>query len=213
MEIAIISDTHNRMRRIVVPKSDLLVHCGDATCMNSARELRVFNARLARLGQTVLFVPGNHDGLFQSDPEQARSLVPAAIVLIDESVTINGVKFYGSPWHCGFATNFNAFTLVEGCRELSEAYAKIPEDIDVLITHGPAFGILDQDGRNVSRGCHVLRRYLGYRDPHKTLYHVFGHIHDAYGQYFDPDTNIHHINAASVNSRYQPVNPPVTIRL
>ena len=46
-----------------------------------------------------------------------------------------------------------------------------------------------------------------------TLYHVFGHIHDAYGQYFDPDTNIHHVNAASVNRRYQPVNPPVTIRL
>ncbi|RAL09814.1 uncharacterized protein BO97DRAFT_407360 [Aspergillus homomorphus CBS 101889] len=53
------------------------------------------------------------------------------------------------------------------------------EDIDIVITHGPPYGILDQVVPNhVSVGCEHLYRAVKRARPRL---HVFGHIHEGYG--------------------------------
>ena len=57
--------------------------------------------------------------------------------LEDEEVTVEGVRVFGSPWQPEFC-NW-AFNLERGepCRQ---AWARIPTETDVLLTHGPPLG-------------------------------------------------------------------------
>jgi Icc-related predicted phosphoesterase len=94
--------------------------------------------------------------------------------LEDEAVTIDGVRFYGSPWQPEFMDW--AFNLPRG-EALAAVWAKIPVGVDVLVTHGPPAGIGDLvHGR--STGCAELRRRLDEVAP---ALHMFGHIHEDGG--------------------------------
>jgi Icc-related predicted phosphoesterase len=158
MKLVFISDTHNR--KISVPDGDVLIHCGDATSMGKVDEIIKFNAWMGTFPHaTKLFIPGNHDWLLERDPALARELLFNMTVLIDEAIEIGGVKFYGSPWQPFFfawAFNLSRFG------ELKEKWALIPNDTEVLITHGPPAGILDtvinyrSSNNGESVGCHDL---------------------------------------------------------
>jgi 3',5'-cyclic AMP phosphodiesterase CpdA len=210
MRIVHISDTHNKLRWLSVPDGDVLVHSGDGTRRNTLWEMRAFAGRLQRLPHRhKLYVPGNHDGLLETNPELVQELFGSVAVLIDKGIVIDGVVFYGFPWVPGVATNWNGFTVPYGSSELSKACEGIPQDVDVLITHGPAEGILDTRHHP---GCGVLRRFLAYMEPReKPRHHLFGHDHSGYGKEFDEDTNIWHYNGSSVNSKYELANAPRVI--
>ena len=94
--------------------------------------------------------------------------------------------------------------------ELQEAVERIPEDTDILITHGPAFQVLDKtvDGKEVGHGH--LYGYLKYAIRPKL--HVFGHIHEGYGQ-MEAFSGCISVNASHVNENYQPVNAPIRVML
>jgi hypothetical protein len=116
----------------------------------------------------------------------------------------NMVKIWGSPWQPEFH-NW-AFNLPRG-EKLKEKWDMIPTDVDILVTHGPAFGKLDfvpYDGVNV--GCEDL---LSKIQEVKPKIHVCGHIHEGYGYVFDGNT--HFINAAVLNGRYEFRNKPLTV--
>jgi Icc-related predicted phosphoesterase len=72
-----------------------------------------------------------------------------------------------------------AFNLNPGSA-LAEKWEKIPSDCDVLVTHTPPFGILDECVHGGRVGCDQLRRCLdeGIISPRL---HIFGHIHEQYG--------------------------------
>lgn len=75
----------------------------------------------------------------------------------------------------------------------------IPENTDVLITHGPPHGILDQTVRGkLHVGCQELLEAV-YRIKPKL--HLFGHIHEARGK-IEYD-GITFMNASSVDLRYK----------
>ncbi|HNC99840.1 MAG TPA: metallophosphoesterase, partial [Myxococcota bacterium] len=112
---------------------------------------------------------------------------------------------WGSPWQPRF---FDwAFNLDRG-EPLRRVWQKIPDGIDILVTHGPPKGILDRVQRGGEVGCEELREALRRVRPRL---HVFGHIHEAYGQLHLDGT--HFVNAASCNLDYRPVNPPVVVEL
>jgi Icc-related predicted phosphoesterase len=75
----------------------------------------------------------------------------------------------------------------------------IPEGIDILITHGPAWGILDdvEGNRNVHLGCELLAEKIKQIKP---KIHICGHIHSGHGHYFDGYT--HYFNASVLNEQY-----------
>jgi Icc-related predicted phosphoesterase len=123
--------------------------------------------------------------------------------LFDNDVTIDGIKFYGSPWQPEFH-NW-AFNLSRG-EELAEKWEQIPNDVDVLITHGPAYGILDYAPIGGHVGCEELYRKIVEVKP---KIHVCGHIHDGYGQ--KTMGGIEFLNASVLNDRYEHAHKPIFV--
>src|SRR6185369_5847056 len=144
MKIVFLSDTHNKLSRLDVPDGDLLLHAGDFCGRGTQDEVARFNEDMMRLPHRYkIVIAGNHDWPFQKEPDKARSLLDKSIMYLqDEMVEFDGLKIYGSPWQPEF---FNwAFNLPRKSPELGKRWKDIPGGIDILITHGPPHGILDQ---------------------------------------------------------------------
>lgn len=206
-KIVLISDTHNLHSKITIPECDILIHAGDATGRGTLQEVSSFLYWLSQQpAKHKVAIPGNHDWLFDRDPFMARNLLSQysdIIMLNDELKEVMGLKIYGSPVTPRF---FDwAFNADED--DLYETWSKIPDGIDILVTHGPPKGVLDitQDGDSV--GCPILAAEIMYRI--KPKYHIFGHIHEGYGQ--QKIEGITYINASTCNRKYQPANPPIIL--
>jgi Icc-related predicted phosphoesterase len=214
MRIICISDTHNCNGQIEVPDGDLLIHSGDATITGTTEEVRLFNRWFSGLPhKNKIFVAGNHDWMFEREPQRARMMLDERIhYLADEVLEMDGLKIYGSPWQPRF---FDwAFNLNRG-PELAEKWEIIPEDIDILITHGPPFGILDDVPREwgiENTGCEELRKRVDQIASNgKLKLHTFGHIHCGYGT--RELGGITFVNASACDEAYRPVQPPIVIDL
>jgi Icc-related predicted phosphoesterase len=207
IRLVCMSDLHNISPDFQVPDGDILTIAGDVCGYGTRKELEIFDDFLSRQGHAYkLLIAGNHDWPFaRVNRREAGQLVKNARYLQDAGVEICGLKFWGSPWQPCFL-NW-AFNLQRG-PELAAVWEKIPDDIDVLITHTPPYGILDQliSGKHV--GCADLANALTRIRP---KVHVFGHIHEAYGC-VERDGTIY-VNASVRNFRYQLVNPPIVVDL
>ncbi|MEL6848269.1 MAG: metallophosphoesterase, partial [Bacteroidota bacterium] len=133
-----------------------------------------------------------------------RAMIPdSCTYLEDESVEIGGLHIYGSPitpWFFDWAFNR------QRGEEIKTYWDKIPANTDILITHGPPHHMLDLTFRNVYAGCEELGKAVARIRPRL---HLFGHIHEAYGQLSQNGTL--YVNASVVDLSYQVVNPPVVI--
>ena len=216
MKITFISDTHTKHREITsdLPGGDLIIHAGDF--MNSGYDpqdvadfVNWYSSLLTMDYKHRVFIAGNHDYLFENKPELAKELVDAysggLIYLQDKTKIIDGVKIYGSPWQPEFYQW--AFNLPRNGEDLREKWFWIPNDTDILVTHGPPWGHCDVNPYgNLNVGCELLRVRV---DELKPKIHVFGHIHSGYGYKFHEGT--HFINADVLNERYKYENKPITI--
>lgn len=193
-----------------MPDGDVLVHAGDFSYRGTHAELLSFMRWFS--GQPYeykIFIAGNHELSFERSPKQVQEwlkpfLSDTCIYLQDNAVTVDGVKFYGSPWQpyfCNWAFN------LKSAEELRAKWDLIPYDTDVLITHGPPYGYGDEvDRGNV--GCVELLRAIERIQP---WLHVAGHIHEGYGQRQHGNTRL--INAAVLDGDYQHVNQPIVYDL
>lgn len=210
MRIVCISDTHNCNEQIKVPDGDILIHAGDATVTGRVDEIVLFNSWFAKLPHKhKIFVAGNHDWLFETNNNYARQILSDEIIYLqDSSVEIEGLKFYGSPFQPRF---FDwAFNLMRGA-ELAEKWKLIPDDTNILITHGPPNGILDEVPRKYfveNTGCEELRKRV---EQIKPKLHVFGHIHRGYGQ--TEQFGVKFVNASNCDESYEPTQQPIVIDL
>mmetsp|Transcript_978 Transcript_978/g.4165 ORF Transcript_978/g.4165 Transcript_978/m.4165 type:complete len:174 (-) Transcript_978:1794-2315(-) len=128
--------------------------------------------------------------------------------LRDSSIDVEGYHIYGSPWSPVF--HDWAFNLRRGA-ECAEAWEKIPQQTDVLITHGPPLGIGDHCRSHLRAGCvDLLREVLGRVKP---LVHMFGHIHEDPGIFECCSSQTRFVNASTCTLRYRPANPPVVFDL
>lgn len=210
MRIVCISDTHNHNQRVRVPDGDVLVHAGDMTMSGKTGEVRVALAWIGSLPHKhKVVVAGNHDWIFQRQPREALALVPEGVAYLQDSeVMIDGLRFYGSPWQPAFG--YWAFNLPRG-EQLRRVWAKIPDDTDVLVTHGPPYGVLDEctcvvTGHIVPVGCRGLKEACERVQP---KLHVFGHIHHQHGI-------LKHsyglsVNASVCTDEYRPNNAPIVV--
>lgn len=212
MKIVCISDTHNRHDQIIVPDGDILIHAGDATGRGTIEEIEEFNFWFANLPHRYkIFVAGNHDWLFETNNLYARKLLDDSIIYLqDSSVEVEELKIYGSPWQPRFYDW--AFNLMRGA-EIAEKWQQIPGDIDILITHGPPNGILDEVPHRYfveNTGCEELRKTVEEIARFgKLKLHVFGHIHCGYGQ--TENFGVKFVNASNCNESYEPVQLPFVI--
>lgn len=209
MRLVCLSDTHSMHRQVDVPDGDVLIHAGDCLGAGTLDELDDLNDWLASLPHRhKILIAGNHDWCFQNDPEAARRRVTGAIYLQDSGVTLDGIRFWGSPWTPVF---FDwAFNLGRGA-PLAERWALIPEQTDVLITHGPPAGILDKVPAGLhfeNVGCANLLAVVEQMQP---PIHIFGHIHEGYGRHDSNGTLF--VNASTCQANYKPINPPIVVDL
>jgi len=213
--IVCLSDTHNFHEQIAVPDGDILIHSGDATINGSDQEVVEFIYWFANLPhRRKIFVAGNHDWLFEVDNRHARRLLSETniVYLQDSSTVTEGLNIYGSPWQPRF---FDwAFNLNRGA-EMAEKWRLIPDDIDILITHGPPNGILDlvpRKGWDENAGCEELRKKVeDIAKLGRLKLHIFGHIHCGYGTH--EEFGVRFVNASNCDESYQPSQPPIVIDL
>jgi predicted phosphohydrolase len=176
VRIVAVADTHLFHGDLDVPDGDVFVHAGDICRGGDLDELRAAAEWMAGLPHRhKVIVAGNHDWAFVHEPAAARGLLGGMTYLQDAEVTLDGIRFYGSPWQPEF--HQWAFNLPRG-PQLAAVWSKIPPGIDVLITHGPPEGFGDRSPVGGRAGCADLRARLEVARPRL---HVFGHIHQDGG--------------------------------
>lgn len=202
MKVVITSDTHGNYPDM--PHGDLMIHCGDFSDFGEERQLKKVNEWFGdmkgRFTNGIVFIAGNHDRMFEDDPAKARAIFTNGTYLQDSGVEINGWHIWGTPWTPMF---FN-WAFMEPDEDLLKYWRLIPHDTDILVTHGPMYGILD---RNLE-GNPCGSKTLCIANPR---FHFFGHIHEAYGQLTLGKTT--HVNAAHCTRRLNPINPPVELEI
>ncbi len=204
MRLVLVSDTHNLHSQVKVPEGDVLIHAGDISMLGHLEDIAAFDAWLAGLPHPhKVVIAGNHDFCFERQPAEAEALLKHAHYLRDSSLTLNGLRLYGSPWQPWF---FDwAFNLKRG-PEIRAKWDLIPAGIDILITHGPPAGHGDLTLQGDRAGCVDLLDAVRRVRPRL---HVFGHIHEGYGQTQEGPTVC--VNACNCNPAYVIANPPVVL--
>jgi Icc-related predicted phosphoesterase len=208
-----ISDTHNRAEHVHIPDGDILLHAGDLTMQGTEAELERAARWLGTLRhrfRAIVAVPGNHDFGIEATPDAYRERFRGhgVTLLIDEPAVVEGLNIYGSPWQPWFYDWAYNFPRDDGGAFARKTWAAIPPDTDVLITHGPPQGILDKTfgGDDTRVGCPYL--LAAVRNLPRAQVHLFGHIHEAYGEERHGKTLF--VNAATCDrERYAPVQPPI----
>ncbi len=192
MKILFISDTHRRHDRLELEAADLIVHAGDFCSYGNETEVQEFLEWYAALDYPhKILIGGNHDRFLEESPAAFRQMLPSSITYLENSgIELGGLYFWGSPitpWFMDWAFNR------ERGPEIRAYWEQIPAHTDVLITHGPPYGILDKTIMQMHAGCKDLLDIVQEKVQPKL--HVFGHIHEAYGQKQIGDT--HYINASN----------------
>jgi Icc-related predicted phosphoesterase len=194
MKIVAIADLQGQGPKInpkLIPAGDLLLIAGDLTTWGKEEELKECNKWLGSLPHThKVVIGGNHDSGLENGI--GKKIFTNATYLENELIEIEGVKIWGSPvnemnnifWFRAFADNQ---------KELCDL---IPKDLDILLTHGGPYMVLDK----LINGEHVGSKYiLEAVIRAKPKFHVFGHIHESYGKYEDKNTI--YLNVATLDEQ------------
>lgn len=236
----IISDTHGRHRRIPegnIPKGDVLIHCGDFTNTGETDQIEDFVKWLKedlKGFKSYVIIAGNHDTTLhpyyyrrvgrkrfhrgkEYSPDTARQLLtkdnddvasPEIVYLEDSGAVVEGFLFWGSPWQPAFCDW--AFNLERG-EQCQRAWKKIPNETQILLTHGPALGRGDRASSGILTGCEDLLYTIVGRLKRLSL-HCAGHIHEGYGVTRDA-RGVLYVNGSTCTHRYIPANPAIVVDL
>lgn len=210
MKLVYISDTHGDHERLQLPAGDVLIHAGDLTGHGTQTETEAFLQWFgAQAHTTKICVAGNHDTFIEQNPEQARQFAEQAdvVMLNDSGITLKNVSFRGSPITPRF---FDWSFMRDPGAPIQAHWNLIPDFVNVLITHGPPFGILNQVHRSSSVIEHTdCPSLLARVQCVKPSLHLFGHIHEG-DEYVERDGVAYH-NVSSMNEHYQMTHNAVTI--
>jgi Icc-related predicted phosphoesterase len=201
-----ISDTHSMHRQIEakfgkLPDADILIHTGDFTNSGSHTEFKDFNEWLGSLQtryEDIIVILGNHE--FQNnhaisrsttDPNYAKNTLTNARVLEHELVTVKGLRIFGSswvPWQDPSNPDDDSHT-PKGFVPAPNFFGQIPENVDVLLSHGPPYRIFDKMEHS-SQSWGSSRRLRERIEQVKPRVHLFGHVHEQRGVWVKRDDGV-----------------------
>jgi Icc-related predicted phosphoesterase len=178
----------------------MLIHCGDFSGRGNYEDHYKFAKAFGSYPHKYkIVIPGNHDIYSEAQPEVVRSLFKenGITLLIDEAAEFEGKKFYGSPW----TPTFGRWSWMKNRGpSIGKMRENIPSGLDVLITHGPPYGILDLSiYGNVHCGCEELIKAIYDKKP---KHHVFGHIH-SFGGMTKIEDGVQFYNVAVCDEDYK----------
>jgi len=205
-----------------IPESDLILVAGDI-CRDASPEVQLnyltgdFNKWCKDQSGPVMCIAGNHDHACELYPDDLFKEYDYYYMRDDSyHLNINGesVNVYGSPW----SLKFGDYSFQCGEKRMQMVCEMIPDNVDILLTHGPCYGIMDgapranKKGGFEHTGSHtLLNRVL---EVYPKL-HVFGHIHEGYGvrHWVDQIGEIAFVNAAHRNGDFTATHKPITVEL
>jgi len=199
VRIAMISDTHGGHEEVKVPRADVLIHAGDFTRHGKISDAKSFNAWMGKQPHAFkLVVNGNHE---KNAPwkKQVRELLSNCMFLKNQSVTIQipaskdrekatSLKIYGTDFFWPMRSN-------------NPYYDDIPDDVDILICHGPCKSFVDG-----GLGCTELRDVVTRIKPRLV---VSGHIHKAHGTV--TKDGVTYVNAANARDGHGHMGWPAIV--
>lgn len=229
LKILLFSDTHGKESELILPnvEVDMAIFAGDAgTYKNPHQNIQsVLNfidwyASVPNIKHKI-WIGGNHCTSIEAGLVDAKTLSKEKnlIYLEDETIEIDGLKIFGSPWTPQFHSwSFNA----QRGEEINKHWQLIEPNTDIIITHGPPANcdFLDRcmDGQKV--GCSDLTKRIV--ETKSCFLNIHGHIHEGYGHTTkeimseDGETVervITFVNASVLNHRYELVNKPWVIEI
>jgi Icc-related predicted phosphoesterase len=184
----------------------MIIHAGDISKRGAKHEVIDFLNWFSSLDfEYKIFIAGNHDFfLEQAIDYELQEIIPDNVIYLNDSgITINNINIWGSPVQPWF--HDWAFNRQRG-EDIKKHWDLIPDSTDILITHGPPYEILDTTIHNQHVGCQDLLNKVLLVKP---KIHVFGHIHESYGQKIVHD--IQFINASVLDEKYRLVNKLVEV--
>jgi predicted phosphodiesterase len=215
----VISDTHNQHNKLNFSSFndsdiDMIIHCGDFSNDTESTSNNFIEWYGNLPYKYKILIAGNHDKYaFENNEDFKRICKELDIIYLeDSSITIEGVKFYGTPW----VTDVGDQSFMMDDFELSEIWDNIPLDTEILITHTPQAYVLDTfyDGNNeYNVGSRTLSEAMNKFV--KLRFHLFGHVHGDYGETYENYSNLDYlsINAASPNNYVVGLNKPFIIEI
>jgi len=240
LRIVALSDTHNRHRGVLVPHGDIVIFAGDACVNGTPEEMLAFVQWFSALPHKHrIFIGGNHDGIIANADWREDAIGSmlrwsarggGTLYLEGETagVTANGMdlRIHGAPWRPrpndwtpGEPMRPGKRSSAFGVREslIGQFWDTIPEGLDILVTHVPAYGMLDEiEETPISAalriGCTALASKLA-RMRHPPKAHIFGHVHDPGGCSAITPTGMHAYNVAICDANYAPTRQPQVIDL
>ena len=156
------SDTHGIHRELQVPENVDIVNCaGDAVEDNLVGDeyddfIEWFSALPCKW---KIFVPGNHELSFELGQAHIiiRRMTAKGITVLEDAIE-----------------DCDGMIIASISDNSSVSDEDIPDDIDIVVTHNPPFGILDENMGSTN--------ILNFIMKAKPKYHLFGHIHSTAGE-------------------------------
>lgn len=225
MKVTVTSDLHGYLPEIT-EEFDLLLICGDICpvqnhnvhfqeeWLNGTFATWIKNLPYKDMMSRVVCIAGNHDIFLErakkSKVEEFRINCGEQFVYLKneeynfEYLSDKGIetlKIFGTPY-CKVFGNW-AFMR----EDLRKYYDKIPEDIDILISHDAAdineLGVIHEGWSvGVNAGNKILAEYIRKINP---KYYFCGHIHSGNHNFEEVD-GIKCANVSLMTERYEPLN-------
>lgn len=212
MKLVATSDTHEVIKKELIPDGDVLIVAGDFMYTGYEDEWYPRIEAIAKLPHKVkLLVGGNHDRHLELYPGPAcQELKKLGITVVGKPLEEgkhvykleNGMTVLGLPFVTGLPRwSFNWYE-----NSILEYLEKIGR-CDIVVSHSPPRGILD-GGRGAHYGIVAYRHYLKRFQP---KIWISGHIHSSYGTVTVEGCEMH--NVAMCNEAYEQVNPAHVIEV
>lgn len=211
MKTVLVSDTHEQEDQIRLPEGELLIHAGDLTDRGSiVAVIKCAKWMGAQDFKHKVVIMGNHEvgGEFLKNKEMRRIFADHGLIYLEDSgCEIEGLKLWGSPVSPRF---FDWEWNRDRGADIKRHWDLIPTDIDVLITHSPPYGILDNTPHGDKIGCKDLLDRIKQLPNLKLS--VFGHLHHRGSEHLEQD-GVLFVNAAICTEAYAPTNLPIEVEI
>jgi len=162
---------------------DLIISCGDL-------DPRYLSFLVTLSTIPVLYVHGNHDGVYKQIPPDG------CICIEDQIYTYKGIRILGLGGSMRYNTGTYQYTEWEMKRRVAKLWLQlfVKRGFDILVTHAPAYQL--NDGRDLPhQGFEVFRTLI---EKYRPKYFLHGHVHLSYGREYkryDKYQETHVINA------------------
>lgn len=207
-----------------IPACDVFIIGGDSCLWKTSHDIisqsiwlgMVFRPWLKEVKEKaneVILIAGNHDFVFETGDFRywAKDYLDC-VYLQDSRFDYEGVSFYGTPW----VPRLRSWAFYGNEEKLTNTFANIPQDIDVLVSHGPPVGVNDALARSI-HGEHAGSVELAlvfedrFNQDNPIPVNIHGHIHEGYGYTERWGSKLY--NVSHLNRDYEPTNDIVKIEL